>query len=77
MWFEGKSIQERFNSHFAELADEAFERLLQLWEPEGEQVTDLVLKRCHLSTSALKKSVQTSNYLVDDFFEFDHYMPGI
>jgi hypothetical protein len=52
-WCESKSIQERFDSHAAELADEAFERLIELREPEGVQVTDVVLKKRQLSTSAL------------------------
>ena len=44
-WCEGKNFQERFDSQAFELADEAFERLIELREPEGEQVTDVVLKR--------------------------------
>jgi len=42
-------------------------------EPEDEKASEVV-KRPHLTTSALKKDLQMADGLVDHFFEVDHFL---
>jgi len=42
-------------------------------EPENEEASEVV-KRSHLTTSALKKDLQMADSLVDHFFEVDHFL---
>jgi hypothetical protein len=43
-------------------------------ELEDEEASEVVVKRCHLTTSALKKNLQMTDDLVDHFFEVDHFL---
>jgi len=65
-WGEA-DIQEVINSHTAELNEEDLEQLTMFTGPEDEEAS-VVVKRSHLTSSALKKDLQIADGLVDHFF---------
>lgn len=65
-------IQEVLNST-AELNEEDLEHLTMFNELEDEEASELV-KRPHLTISALKKDLQMADGLVDHFFEVDNFL---
>jgi hypothetical protein len=70
-------VQEVLNFHAAELIEEDLEQLTVFSEPEDEEDSEVVVKRLKLTTSVLKKGLQISDYLVDHFFEVDHFLRGV
>jgi hypothetical protein len=68
-------IQEVLNSHTAELTRKYLEQLM-INEPEDEEASEVV-KRPHLTISALKKDLQMEDGIVYHFFEVDHFWIGV